>query len=209
MVYSTDKRFDQKSTRERILEAALDIFSSKGYHDARLDDIVESAHISKGSIYFYFPNKERLFLALVDQFADLIERRATEAIERQPRAGIDRVRAAIMAVIETFGKYRRPAKILLVQAVGLGATFEKKRLEVTDRFAALIKRHLDEAVAVGEIEPIDTAVVAHAWMGAIYNLVIRWVMTGDPPAERIPPTLVSLLLRSVKYPLEEGQGGAV
>ncbi|MDW8111667.1 MAG: TetR/AcrR family transcriptional regulator, partial [Candidatus Bipolaricaulota bacterium] len=160
MVHSAEKRSDQKSTRERILEAALDIFSSKGYHDARLDDIVEAAHISKGSIYFYFPNKERLFLALVDQFADLIERRATEAIERQPRVGIDRVRAAIMAVIETFGKYRRPAKILLVQAVGLGATFEKKRLEVTDRFAAMIKRHLDEAVAVGEIEPIDTTVVA-------------------------------------------------
>ncbi|WP_041331251.1 TetR/AcrR family transcriptional regulator [Roseiflexus castenholzii] len=209
MIHSADKCSDQKSTRERILEAALDIFSSKGYHDARLDDIVEVAHISKGSIYFYFPNKERLFLALVDQFADLIERRATEAIERQPRAGIDRVRAAIMAVIETFGKYRRPAKILLVQAVGLGAPFEKKRLEVTDRFAALIKRHLDEAITVGEIQPIDTAVVAHAWMGAIYNLVIRWVMTGDPPAERIPPTLVPLLLRSVNYPVEEKQGNAV
>jgi TetR/AcrR family fatty acid metabolism transcriptional regulator len=208
MTHSTEKRSEPASTRERILDAALDVFASKGYHEARLDDIVETAHISKGSIYFYFPNKERLFLALVDQFADLIERRATEAIARQPRVGIDRVRAAVMAVLETFGRYRRPAKILLVQAVGLGATFEKKRLEVTDRFAALIKRHLDEAVAVGEIQPIDTTVVAHAWMGAIYNLVIRWVMTGDPPAERIPPTLVPLLLRSVNYPVEENQGSA-
>ncbi len=208
MTHPSEKRSEPASTRERILEAALDVFASKGYHDARLDDIVETAHISKGSIYFYFPNKERLFLALVDQFADLIERRATEAIARQPRVGIDRVRAAVMAVIETFGRYRRPAKILLVQAVGLGAAFEKKRLEVTDRFAALIKRHLDEAVAVGEIQPIDTTVVAHAWMGAIYNLVIRWVITGDPPAERIPPTLVPLLLRSVNYPVEENQGSA-
>jgi TetR/AcrR family fatty acid metabolism transcriptional regulator len=208
MTHPSEKRSEPASTRERILEAALDVFASKGYHDARLDDIVETAHVSKGSIYFYFPNKERLFLALVDQFADLIERRATEAIARQPRVGIDRVRAAVMAVIETFGRYRRPAKILLVQAVGLGAAFEKKRLEVTDRFAALIKRHLDEAVAVGEIQPIDTTVVAHAWMGAIYNLVIRWVMTGDPPAERIPPTLVPLLLRSVNYPVEENQGSA-
>jgi AcrR family transcriptional regulator len=208
MTRSTEKRSEPASTRERILDAALDVFASKGYHEARLDDIVETAHISKGSIYFYFPNKERLFLALVDQFADLIERRATEAIARQPRVGIDRVRAAVMAVLETFGRYRRPAKILLVQAVGLGAAFEKKRLEVTDRFAALIKRHLDEAVAVGEIQPIDTTVVAHAWMGAIYNLVIRWVMTGDPPAERIPPTLVPLLLRSVNYPVEENQGSA-
>jgi TetR/AcrR family fatty acid metabolism transcriptional regulator len=208
MTHSTEKRSEPASTRERILEAALDVFASKGYHDARLDDIVETAHISKGSIYFYFPNKERLFLALIDQFADLIERRATEAIARQPHVGIDRVRAAVVAVLDTFGRYRRPAKILLVQAVGLGATFEKKRLEVTDRFAALIKRHLDEAIAVGEIQPIDTTVVAHAWMGAIYNLVIRWVITGDPPAERIPPTLVPLLLRSVNYPVEEGQGSA-
>jgi AcrR family transcriptional regulator len=188
--------------RERILEAALDVFATKGYHDSRLDDIVETARISKGSIYFHFPNKERLFLALVDQFADLIERRVTEAIEQQPRVGIDRVRAAVVTVLETFGKYRRPAKILLVQAVGLGAAFEKKRLEVTDRFAALIKLHLDEAVEVGEISPIDTTVVAHAWMGAIYNLIIHWVITGEPPAERIPPTLVPLLLRSVAYPVE-------
>ncbi|WP_448545167.1 TetR/AcrR family transcriptional regulator [Roseiflexus sp.] len=208
MTHPSEKRSEPASTRERILEAALDVFASKGYHEARLDDIVETAHISKGSIYFYFPNKERLFLALIDQFADLIERRATEAIARQPQVGIDRVRAAVVAVLDTFGRYRRPAKILLVQAVGLGATFEKKRLEVTDRFAALIKRHLDEAIAVGEIQPIDTTVVAHAWMGAIYNLVIRWVITGDPPAERIPPTLVPLLLRSVNYPVEEGQGSA-
>lgn len=193
---------NQPTMRERILEAALDVFATKGYHDSRLDDIVETARISKGSIYFHFPNKERLFLALVDQFADLIERRVTEAIEQQPRVGIDRVRAAVVTVLETFGKYRRPAKILLVQAVGLGAAFEKKRLEVTDRFAALIKLHLDEAVEVGEISPIDTTVVAHAWMGAIYNLIIHWVITGEPPAERIPPTLVPLLLRSVAYPVE-------
>ncbi|NWG22016.1 MAG: TetR/AcrR family transcriptional regulator [Chloroflexi bacterium] len=196
-------RREPSSTRERILEAALDIFASKGYHDARLDDIVETARISKGSIYFYFPNKERLFLALVDQFADLLERRASESIARQPRVGIARVRAAVVAVLETFGKYRRPAKILLVQAAGLGAAFEKKRLEVTDRFAVLIKLHLDEAIAVGDIRPVDTTVVAHAWMGAIYNLVIRWVITGDPPADRIPPTLVPLLLRSVGYPVED------
>ncbi len=189
----------EPSTRDRILDAALDVFASKGYHDSRLDDIVDVARTSKGSIYFHFPNKERLFLALVDQFANLLERRVTEAIALQPRVGIDRVRAAIVAALDTFGKYRRPAKILLVQAVGLGTVFEKKRLEVTDRFAALIKTYLDEAVAVGDIPPIDTLVVSHAWMGAIYNLIIRWVITGDPPAERIPPTLVPLLLRSVDY----------
>ncbi|MCU0491322.1 MAG: TetR/AcrR family transcriptional regulator [Chloroflexaceae bacterium] len=193
----------QPGTRERILDAALDIFAARGYHDARMDDIVEEARTSKGSIYFHFPNKEQLFLALVDQFANLLERRVTEAIARQPGAGIERVRAALVTVLETFGKYRRPAKILLVQAVGLGSVFEKKRLDVTDRFAALIKIYLDEAVAVGDIPAVDTDVVAHAWMGAIYNVVIRWVLSGEPTTDRILGSLLPLLLRSVAYPAPE------
>lgn len=187
-----------EETRERILDAALNIFSNKGYHDTRMDEIVEASDTSKGAIYFYFPNKERLFLALVDQFADLLERRVVEAVEREGQ-GILRVRAALQACLETFGRYRRPAKILLVQAVGLGSTFEKKRLDVTDHFASLIKKYLDEAIAVGDIAPVDTEVVSYAWMGAIYGIVIRWVYTGEPDSERILSALLPLLLKSVGY----------
>ena len=189
---------DKRTTKDRILDAALNIFSSKGYHETRVDEIVEEAHVSKGSVYFHFPNKEKLFIALVDQFADLIERRAIEAISGESE-GIGRVRAAIQAVLETFGKYRRPSKLLLVQAVGLGKVFEEKRLEVTDHFANLIQKYLDEAVEVGDIAPVDTMIVAHAWMGAIYNVIIQWVYTGEPSQERILETLVPLLLGSVGY----------
>ena len=187
------------STRDRILDAALNIFSRKGFHDTKVDEIVQEAHISKGSIYFHFPNKERLFIALVDQFADLIERRVTEAIEQEP-VGMGRVQIALREVLETFGTYRRPAKLLLVQAVGLGSVFEKKRLEVTDRFAELIKGYLDEAVGCGDIAAVDTVVVSHAWMGAIYSVVIQWVYTGEPTQEHIMEALLPLLLNSVGYP---------
>ncbi|PMB48418.1 TetR family transcriptional regulator [Fischerella thermalis CCMEE 5330] len=188
---------DPRTTRERIMDAALSVFSRKGYHETRMDEIVEEAAASKGSIYFHFPNKEKLFLALVDQFADLLERRVTEAIAQQQ--GMQRVQTALTTVLETFSKYRRPAKLLLVQAVGLGSAFEKKRLETTDRFALLIKTYLDEAVTAGEIAPVDTTVAAHAWMGAIYNVVIQWVYTGEPTQERILAALVPLLLKSVGY----------
>jgi TetR/AcrR family transcriptional regulator, fatty acid metabolism regulator protein len=189
---------DPESTKARILDAALNIFSHKGYHDTRLDEIVDESQTSKGSIYFHFPNKERLFLALVDQFADLLERRVTEAIEPTPK-GMGRVKVALQTCLETFGRYRRPAKILLVQAVGLGTVFEEKRNEINDRFARLIERYLLEAIEIGDIEPVDTEVIAHAWMGAIYALVIRWVYTGEPEPERIMTTLVPALLQSVGY----------
>ncbi|MBZ0281477.1 MAG: TetR/AcrR family transcriptional regulator [Anaerolineae bacterium] len=198
-----EKTGENKQVRERILDAALNIFSGKGYHDTRIDEIVEASNTSKGSIYFYFPNKEKLFLALVDQFADLIERQVLEAIE-QENEGIDRVRAALESVLNTFARYRLPAKLLLVQAVGLGSVFEKKRLEITDRFAELIRTYLQEAIDVGDIAPVDVEVIAHAWMGAIYNVVIQWVYTGEMERERILSALLPMLLRSVGYELQEG-----
>lgn len=189
---------DPGSTRARILDAALSAFSRKGYHDTRLDDIVDESDTSKGAIYFHFANKERLFLALVDQFADLLERRVQDAISTQA-SGMARVQVALETVLDTFGRYRRPAKILLVQAVGLGNVFENKRAEVTDRFARLIETYLKEAIEQGDIDPVDTEVVSYAWMGAIYGIVIRWVTTGDLEPGRIIDNLVPLLLRSVGY----------
>lgn len=187
-----------EGTISRILDAALDVFARKGYHDTRMDEIVAGSQTSKGSIYFHFPNKEQLFLALVDQFANLLERRITEAISEHDR-GMVKVQAALETCLATFGRYRRQAKVLLVQASGLGNTFEQKRLAINDRFAGLIAGYLQEAVDIGEIAPLDTEVVAQAWMGAIYNLVIRWVYTGEPDSERIVQALVPMLLQSVGY----------
>lgn len=209
MIDERDASPKSEGTINRILDAALDVFSRKGYHDTRMDEIVSSSQTSKGSIYFHFPNKEQLFLALVDQFANLLERRITEAISEHDR-GMVKVQAALEACLATFGRYRRQAKVLLVQASGLGNTFEQKRLAINDRFAGLIAMYLQEAVDVGEIAPLDTEVIAHAWMGAIYNLVIRWVYTGEPDSERIVQALVPMLLQSVGYqPEGSGDGGTV
>jgi len=188
-------------TKDRILDAALDVFSRKGFYSARMDEIVEESHTSKGAIYFHFPNKERLFLALVDQFANLLERRIVTAISEE-EAGMARVQVAVETTLATFGRYRRQAKVLLVQASGLGNVFEQKRMAINERFAGLIATYLQEAVDMGEIEPLDVEVISHAWMGAIYSIVIRWVYMGEPEPDRIMDSLVPMLLQSVGYERE-------
>jgi len=185
-----------QATRERILDAAIKVFASKGYHETKVDDIVAEAEASKGAVYFHFPGKQQIFLALVDKFANLLQRRLIEAVAQEPD-GVRRVNLALQVCLETFAQYRSLAKILLIQASGLGAVFEEKRLEIHDRFARVIQRYLDEAVAAGEIAPIDTEIVAYAWMGAINEVVIRWIYTGQPERERLIPALRTTLLRSI------------
>ncbi len=183
-------------TRSRILDAAADVFADKGYHDARMDEIVAISHTSKGAVYHHFPSKNYIFFALIDKFTKLLEERLRAAIEKEEH-GLDRVDAALRICMQTFGQHRALAKIALVQAVGLGETFETKRREINDRFAGIIQKYLDQAIADGSVPVIDTEVVARAWMGALNEVVLRWVYTGSPDPERATPALRTLLLRSI------------
>ncbi len=183
-------------TRERILEAAVSVFASKGYHDTKVDDIVSESNTSKGSFYFYFPSKQDIFLALVDSFAELLERQLHNRLASET-SGMARVDLALRVCLETFGQYRGLAKIALVQATGLGLAFEEKRRAVNDRFIEIIKNNLDEAVADGSIPALDTEVAACAWMGALNEIVLRWVYTGQPDPVRSLPVLRRMLLQSI------------
>ncbi len=185
------------ATREKILEAALAVFARKGYHRAIVDDIVRVSGTSKGAVYHHFPNKEALFLALVDEFAARLACAVGDAIERQHGA-LQKVEGALRAALETFARHRQLARILLLEAVSLGPTYEAKRAEVHRRFADLIKGYLDEAATEGSIPPLDTEVATLAWLGAINEIVIQWLHTGRPDLHtEALPALSRLLLRSI------------
>jgi AcrR family transcriptional regulator len=56
----------RRGTKEKILKAAMDMFSEKGYHSTLIDDVAKRSQISKGLLYHYFKGKEELLAAMVD-----------------------------------------------------------------------------------------------------------------------------------------------
>lgn len=185
------------TTRERILASAAEVFAQKGYHGAAVDDIVRDSDTSKGSFYFHFPNKQGVFLALLDRLTELLAAHLEAAIAGTS-GGVAKVDAALCTVVRSFSEHRKLAKILLVEAVGLGHAFDRKLLEVHTRFARIIKKHLDRAVAEGDIPPLDTETAAYVWLGAINEVVMRWLLADQPePLEQALPPLRTMLLRSI------------
>ena len=61
--------FEKTQRREKLLDAAIEIFFQKGFHATRLEDIAKQAGLSKGILYLYFENKEAIFLALIERLA--------------------------------------------------------------------------------------------------------------------------------------------
>ncbi|HUX40330.1 MAG TPA: TetR/AcrR family transcriptional regulator [Rectinemataceae bacterium] len=190
---------EASDTKTRILEAAASVFASKGYHDTRVEDIVAASGSSKGGFYFHWPSKEKIFLSLVDTFAELLEQRLLARLA-ETRGGVERLDAALQVCVETFGKYRALAKIALVQAAGLGRAFDAKRHEVEDRFVAIISENLAAAMADGSIPAVEPEIAARVWMGALDGIVMRWIQTGSPDPEAALPSLRAMLLRSVGVP---------
>src|SRR5512147_1401810 len=62
-----------EETRSRILEAAIKLFSHRGYNKASVDDICAEAGISKGAFYHHFESKQALFRALLDSWLKAID----------------------------------------------------------------------------------------------------------------------------------------
>ena len=60
----------KRRTRQQLLEAARGVFLKAGYHGAKLDDIAAEAGFTKDALYWHFPNKPSLFLALIADSID-------------------------------------------------------------------------------------------------------------------------------------------
>jgi AcrR family transcriptional regulator len=141
---SRELRARGQKTRSRLLDAGAQVFASRGYHAARVDDIVKLARTSHGTFYLYFENKEELFAALAGDVAAAM----TRCLDEFPEFGRDaRGRRELEAWFERFGAlYRRHAPILrawteaeiagdAVGRIGAGALARFVQV-IADRFAA-------------------------------------------------------------------------
>src|SRR3954466_15698445 len=91
------RRLSAVDRRAAILDAALEVFSSRGYHAASIDEIASEAGISKALIYEHFPSKKDLHASLLERHVqEIFERLAESAAGPDP--GEVRLRAGVPAL---------------------------------------------------------------------------------------------------------------
>ena len=190
-------KLDVSSARDRILDAAVDVLAKHGYSAAGVQEIVELSGTSKGSFYFHFPSKEDMVMALVGRMSDKLVGKILESIKDQPTP-LHRVAASMETLTATFARKRNVAQVLMLNIVGHGKASDKKFLPIRERFSTLIRHELDAAVTSGQIQPLDTTLVSQMWVGALNEVILRWLLTGHPsPLTSASPALIGTLLRSI------------
>ena len=180
-----------------MLDAALEVFTQRGYGDTAVDEIARVSDTSKGGLYFHFPSKQALFLALLDEASVALLQRVEDATaaESDPLLRGDAALREVLHALQVTASWRGYSSSKHSEP---GKEFNAKLNDLHAAFAALIADCLEDAVTQGQIPPLDTQVAAHAWYGAINHVVLRWLLNGEPSRlEETYPALRALLLYGV------------
>ena len=199
---SKNASLDVGNAPDRILDAAIEVLAQRGYTGAGVQEIVDLSGTSKGSFYFHFSSKERMVMALVDRMSVKLVNKVQAYVQHEPTP-LHRVVAGIEVLLNTFARQRKVAQVLLLNIMGHGKGTDKKFLPMRERLSGLIQEELEAAVACGQIRPLDTVLVSLMWVGAMHEVIMRWLLTGRPnPLTSAGPTLRTMLLQSIGGDLE-------
>jgi AcrR family transcriptional regulator len=184
--------------RRQILEGARSIFWEAGFEGASMNDIARAAGVSKGTLYVYFADKERLFAEIVDQeraahmnaiFDFDKEDRDVEAV--LTRIGIDlasflsqrRIVCAMRAVMGIAARMPDMGKLFYER----GPAFSRQRLSA----------YLDARVASGDLAVEDTTLAALQFLELCHAPLVKplFFEVGEAPGPERIRTVVASAVR--------------
>jgi TetR/AcrR family transcriptional regulator len=143
----------QKKNRKAILQAALEIFSASGFRGATIDQIAEKAGMSKPNLFYYFPSKERIYVAVLeDTLGEWLQPLAELDPAGDPVAEIGRYIQAKLAMSRTRPEASKLfANEILHGAPAIGDFLRGPMRELVDRKAAVIEGWILQ----GKLAPVD------------------------------------------------------
>jgi AcrR family transcriptional regulator len=178
---ATGKRERTKAAnREAILVAARRVFSTIGYGAASVRDVVRETDLATGTFYNYFPDKESVLRALVDEITDEARARVHEArmaattLEGFVSGGFRAYFELLAEDPDTVALMRRNSGTIraMFDEPALGAGIEELRAD------------LETAVTQGRIPPHDADLMAVAMVGAGVEIGLHMLEREPPDVER-------------------------
>src|SRR3954454_12887404 len=189
-VASGKREQTKAANRGAILDAARVVFSDLGYGAATVRDIVRATDLATGTFYNYFPDKESVLRALLDEAASEIRARVRSArtssttVDEFVETGYRAYFGYLVEDPETFELMRRNAGTIrsMFDEPALGAGIDE------------LREDLGAAVASGLLPPHDVDYMAAAMVGAGFEVAVRMLEREPPDVEGAVAFISSVFL---------------
>jgi len=190
-----DRKILEKEERIRdIVNASMELFAEKGFHEVTMDMIAERVGLSKGTLYLYFKNKETLFISIVKEKTDLLFNKLIDAIETEGDYKF-RLKKFVYNYLEFFDEYRYYFKIIHSEKSRVDwdskNRMRKLVLESYKKFQNLILEFVKEGIECGYLRNMNPEIAMKSLRGILNSFTFNVVLNageGDLKAQ-VPDVL--------------------
>lgn len=192
------REMQRQERRQQILEAALAVFSERGFHGANVSDVAAAAGVSQGTIYWYFDSKEELLTAAILSYFVQFEQDTLAELEGDMTAAdklrvlgrsMTRLAQEMEGLFTLFMEYWASS----AQREEAGRFWAGMLTEYKDVIVAII----EEGVERGEFRPVQAGPLVWAVMAAYDGLAAYTMLVPDLDLEASSQALVETLVRGL------------
>jgi TetR/AcrR family acrAB operon transcriptional repressor len=200
----TKEQADQ--TKQDVLNAALKVFSEKGYAAATLNEIAERAGVTRGAIYWHFEHKAELYGMLIEQAgsisAQVVQAAAGEGGEL-PEI-LERVFVRLLQAVEDDPSLRATLEVELFKTAEITelSAIQRKHLAAGERLIENIAGVMRSGIQQGYLrDNLDPVMMARAFVGLQNGLIRMWLMApGSFSLKEQARSLAAIYLNGVRTP---------
>jgi TetR/AcrR family fatty acid metabolism transcriptional regulator len=156
--------------RELILQAALKVFSDRGFHKAKIEEIAQEAGVGKGTVYEYFTSKKQLFQEMLKDRIETFNEHIKDAVEKE-KSTRGKLLCIIKESIIVGRHFRHLNKMALLETTLIDESFRHWLLDMHAYRLSAIGEILQEGIDKGELKPLNVSLFARLFYGGLGTLV--------------------------------------
>lgn len=188
----------KEESRQKIMQAAFEAFTEKGYSQTSMDDIVKRSGLSKGTLYWHFTNKQQLFLAIVEAVMKAWDEQLALLADGEASAE-DRIRSFFSQAGTVFEANKNLVGLLVDAFFQSYQMAEAQSImkDIYARFVGHIERIIQQGIDNGEFRPVDPHMAAVSLMAGGDGVSFYVLFEPDWDLAKALNTITDLILRGL------------
>lgn len=184
MIATKKRETKKKIKRERILEAAADLFSRKSYHEVMMEDVAKMISVAKGTVYNYFSSKEELYFSIMSMRMETLLNSLTEKIHNENNS-IDALKSFTIHLYMFMMKYKNFFLMYRKESLNAENDFcdelKDHEAKIKELLAGIIQRGVEENI----FRKIDDEFAVNSIIGSIYGTLQRNIERQIPDDQNV------------------------
>jgi uroporphyrinogen III methyltransferase/synthase len=173
------REIKREKKREKILDAAAELFSNKNYHEVMMDDVAKLISVAKGTVYNYFSSKEELYFTIMRTRMESLLSLLKQKIETE-KSSIDSLRAFVVHLYMFMMKHRKFFLIYQRESLNKQNAFCEDLLSLKKHMKQMISHIVSNGGKEGVFRKVDEEFAISLILGSVYGAVKRGIDNSFP-----------------------------